>query len=75
MNWDDPAYGEDWRGIDKVKALSKKQLLQAIEDGHFTQADRFMPGMNKIGKRARAAQRRAHLQSQRARQPLAVGRA
>src|ERR1051325_2860883 len=52
VNWDDPAYGEDWRGIDKVKALSKKQLLQAIEDGHFTQPDRFMPGMNKIGKRA-----------------------
>src|SRR6478735_646003 len=52
VNWDDPAYGEDWRGIDKVKALSKRQLLQAIEDGHFTQPDRFMPGMNKIGKRA-----------------------
>jgi hypothetical protein len=50
MNWDDPAFGDDWRGIDKVKALSKKQLQQAIADGHFSQADRFMPGMNKIGK-------------------------
>ena len=50
VNWDDPAYGEDWRGIDQVKAFSKKQLQQAIADGHFTQADRFMPGMNKIGK-------------------------
>ena len=52
MNWDNSAYGNDWRGIDKVKAYSKKQVLQAIEDGHFTQPDRFMPGMNKIGKRA-----------------------
>jgi hypothetical protein len=52
VNWDDPAYGTDWRGIDKVKAFSKQQLLKAIDDGHFSQADRFMPGMNKIGKRA-----------------------
>ncbi|HWM48277.1 MAG TPA: FAD-dependent oxidoreductase [Xanthobacteraceae bacterium] len=52
VNWDDPAYGDDWRGIDKVKALSKKQLHKAIEDGHFSQPDRFMPGMNKIGKNA-----------------------
>ena len=50
VNWDDPAYGEDWRGIDRVKAFSKKQLHQAIVDGHFTQPDRFMPGMNKIGR-------------------------
>src|SRR5215471_1754042 len=52
VNWDDPAYGTDWRGIDKIKAFSKQQLLKAIDDGHFTQPDRFMPGMNKIGKRA-----------------------
>ncbi len=52
VNWDDPAYGTDWRGIDSVKVLSKQQLLKAIADGHFSQADRFMPGMNKIGKRA-----------------------
>ena len=52
VNWDDPAYGEDWRGVDKIKAFSKKQILKAIDDGHFTQPDRFMPGMNKIGKRA-----------------------
>jgi hypothetical protein len=54
IDWDDKAYGEDWRGIDKVKAFAKQQLLQAIQDGHFTQADRFMPGMNKIGKSAGA---------------------
>jgi FAD-dependent oxidoreductase family protein len=52
MNWDHPAYGDDWRGIDKVKAYSKKQLHQAIADGHFSQPDKFMPGMNKIGKHA-----------------------
>lgn len=52
VNWDDPAYGEDWRGIDAAKALSKRQLHKAIEDGHFSQPDRFMPGMNKIGKQA-----------------------
>ena len=52
VNWDDPVYGSDWRGIDAAKALSKKLLLKAIEDGHFTQPDRFMPGMNKIGKQA-----------------------
>ncbi len=52
MNWDDPAYGDDWRGIDKVKAFSKKQLHRAIADGHFSQPDKFMPGMNKIGTHA-----------------------
>lgn len=52
VNWDDPAYGTDWRGIDKAKAMSKKLLHKAIEDGHFTQPDRFMPGMNKIGRRS-----------------------
>lgn len=52
VNWDHPIYGDDWRGIDEAKALSKKLLVQAIEDGHFTQPDRFMPGMNKIGRRA-----------------------
>jgi hypothetical protein len=52
MNWDDPAYGADWRGIDAVKNRTKGELLpQAIDDGHFTQEDRFMPGMNKIGER------------------------
>ena len=68
VNWDDPAYGDGLaRHRSRCKAFSKKQLLQAIDDGHFTQADRFMPGMNKIGKARRAAQRRPHLQSQRAR--------
>lgn len=52
VNWDDPAYGEDWRGIDKVKAFSKAQLQKAVDDGFFSQVDRFMPGMNKIGKNA-----------------------
>jgi FAD dependent oxidoreductase len=52
MNWDDPAYGEDWRGIDKVKAFARAQLRQAIADGHFSQPDKFMPGMNKISRHA-----------------------
>lgn len=52
VNWDDPVYGSDWRGIDQAKALSKKLLHKAIEDGHFSQPDRFMPGMNKIGRRS-----------------------
>ncbi|MDP9964425.1 hypothetical protein J2W37_002145 [Variovorax paradoxus] len=52
MRWDDPAYGDDWRGIDAAKARTKTELLErAIADGHFTQADLFMPGMNKIGER------------------------
>jgi hypothetical protein len=52
MHWDHPAYGSDWRGIDEVKNHTKTELLaQAIADGHFTQEDRFMPGMNKIGER------------------------
>ncbi|WP_295526034.1 FAD-dependent oxidoreductase [uncultured Pseudacidovorax sp.] len=50
MNWDDPAYGEDWRGVDAVKERVRKELVpQGIEDGFFTQEDRFFPGMNKIG--------------------------
>jgi len=35
-----------------VKAFSKKQIHQAIADGHFSQPDRFMPSMNKIGEHA-----------------------
>ena len=50
IDWDDPAYESGWQGIDKVKALAKEKLQQAIADGHFTQPDRFMPGMNKIGR-------------------------
>lgn len=51
MNWDDPAYGDDYAGIDAIKMKARKVwLLQAIEDGHFSQPDRFMPGMNKIGR-------------------------
>ena len=52
VNWDDPAYDGNWRGIDKVRNHAKQQLQTAIADGHFTQPDRFMPGMNKIGKNA-----------------------
>ncbi|MGZ5810798.1 MAG: FAD-dependent oxidoreductase [Xanthobacteraceae bacterium] len=52
VNWDDPAYEDDWRGVDKVRNQAKQQLQTAIADGHFTQPDRFMPGMNKIGKNA-----------------------
>src|SRR5258708_8486973 len=52
MNWDDPAYGDDWRGIDKVKAFSKKQLHQAVADGHFSQPDKVMPSLNKLATHA-----------------------
>jgi hypothetical protein len=50
IDWADPAYGSDWRGIDAVKNRVKTELLEkAIVDGHFSQEDRFMPGMNRIG--------------------------
>ena len=50
MDWADPAYGDDWRGVDEVKNRVRKDLVpQAIDDGFFTQEDRFFPGMNRIG--------------------------
>ncbi len=50
MDWQDPAYGTDWRGIDEVKNKVKSQWVpQAIDEGFFTQDDRFFPGMNRIG--------------------------
>ncbi len=50
VNWNDPAYGTDFTGRDKVKLDTKQRLLpKAIADGHFSQEDRFMPGMNKLG--------------------------
>jgi hypothetical protein len=50
MNWEDPAYGADWRGLDTVKARVRSELVpRAIEAGFFTQEDRFFPGMNRIG--------------------------
>jgi len=50
MDWNHPAYGDDWRGIDAVKSRTKSEWVpQAIDDGFFTQEDRFFPGMNKIG--------------------------
>ena len=53
MRWDDPAYGEDWKGIDAVKERVRKEWVpQGITDGFFTQEDRFFPGMNKIGARS-----------------------
>lgn len=52
MNWSDPAYGGDWRGIDAMKAFARKQIQVAIADGHFSIPNKFMPGMNKIGKHA-----------------------
>ncbi|MDM0078791.1 FAD-dependent oxidoreductase [Variovorax sp. J2P1-59] len=52
MHWSHPAYGSDWRGIDAVKNRTKSEWLpRAIEDEQFSQPDRFMPGMNKIGER------------------------
>ena len=50
IHWDDPAYGTDYAGLDAVKMRSRTELLhKALADGHFTQHDRFMPGMNKLG--------------------------
>lgn len=50
IDWNHPDYGSDWRGIDAVKQRARTELLeQAIADGHFSQEDRFMPGMNKLG--------------------------
>ena len=50
IDWNHPDYGSDWRGLDAVKQRVKTELLeQAIADGHFSQEDRFMPGLNKIG--------------------------
>ena len=53
MDWNDPAYGDDWRGMDAVKNRVKSELVpRAIEDGFFTQEDRFFPGMNRVGRNA-----------------------
>ncbi|QDC08618.1 FAD-dependent oxidoreductase [Oceanicola sp. D3] len=52
MNWDDPAYGGTYEGIDEVKMRTRKELLpQAVEEGHFSEPFRFIPGMNKLGNR------------------------
>jgi hypothetical protein len=51
MNWEDPAYGEGWKGLDVVKNRVRNELVpKAIEDGFFTQEDRFFPGMNRVAK-------------------------
>ena len=53
INWDDDEYKEheqEWHGVDHMRNLAKDKLKIALEDGHFSQYDRFMPGMNKIGK-------------------------
>ncbi len=49
MNWNDPAYAG--HGMDAVKARVRSELVpRAIEDGFFTQEDRFFPGMNRVGR-------------------------
>lgn len=48
MDWSDPAY--EGSGLDAVKARVRSELVpKAIEDGFFTQEDRFFPGMNRVG--------------------------
>ena len=48
MNWSDPAY--EGKGLDEIKARVRSEWVpQAIEDGFFTQEDRFFPGMNRVG--------------------------
>jgi hypothetical protein len=50
VDWSDPAYGTDFTGVDAIKLKAKKEFLRkAIEDGHFSQPDLHMPGMNKLG--------------------------
>jgi hypothetical protein len=39
--------GIDWERFGKK--VQKQALLQAIADGHFTQPDRHLPGMSKVG--------------------------
>lgn len=48
MDWDHPAYAG--KGLDEVKARVRSELVpKAIDDGFFTQEDRFFPGMNRVG--------------------------
>ncbi len=48
MDWDHPAYAG--KGMDEVKARVRSELVpKAIDDGFFTQEDRFFPGMNRVG--------------------------
>nr|WP_283254131.1 FAD-dependent oxidoreductase [Ramlibacter paludis] len=48
MDWNDPAYAG--KGLDTVKAQVRSEFVpKAIEDGFFTQEDRFFPGMNRVG--------------------------
>lgn len=50
VDWNDPAYGDDYSGLDEVKLKVRKELLpQAVADGHFSEHFRFIPGMNKLG--------------------------
>lgn len=51
IDWSHPKHDGDYEGIDKMRAEVREKLLpQAISEGHFTQPERFMPGMNKIGR-------------------------
>jgi ribulose 1,5-bisphosphate synthetase/thiazole synthase len=48
MDWDHPAYSGS--GMDAMKARVRSEFVpKAIEDGFFTQEDRFFPGMNRVG--------------------------
>lgn len=48
VNWDHPAY--QGSGMDAMKERVRKEYVpKAIEDGFFTQEDRFFPGMNRVG--------------------------
>ncbi|TFZ04501.1 FAD-dependent oxidoreductase [Ramlibacter rhizophilus] len=48
MDWTHPDY--QGQGMDAVKARVRNELVpKAIEDGFFTQEDRFFPGMNRVG--------------------------
>jgi hypothetical protein len=51
MDWEHAAYDPAQGGsLDAVKARVRSELVpRAIEDGFFTQEDRFFPGMNRVG--------------------------
>ena len=65
IDWDDPAYGDDWRGIDQVKALVQGAAAQGHRRRAFLASGPLHAGHEQDRQHAGAAQRRAHVQPQR----------
>lgn len=50
IDWENEMYGKERASLDSARAeILEKIIPKAIADGHFTQPEYFMPGMNKIG--------------------------